>query len=210
MIQPAVEVGVLLAVPLLQGVHADRRRDRSMEVVHWDVDGEPLSVAFGEVCLPTAVHGGGDDHIGVLVRASAERDESCRGDGRELVQRVGGIAAYRVRGAVLRESAVSDAVVGIAEGAVLHGRSVRVHALAGDHLREAVVSVAPRRAVGKTCLRPSVVHVETIAHGTDFAVRRAEGDPRDVLSLFLCSPTAHCCPVKNYATKKSCVCMVLC
>ena len=54
------------------------------------------------------------------------------------------------------------------------GGVLRVHPIAGDHLREAVVAVEPFRAIGKIHLRPAVRHIVNIADGIDFASRKTQ------------------------------------
>lgn len=90
--------------------------------------------------------------------------------GNVLVQGVRGVASQVGRRAVLRTRAVADAVVGIAEGAVGDWLVCGgVHAVARDHLREAVVAVEPLRPVGEIHLGSAVRHVVNIAEGMDFA-----------------------------------------
>ena len=58
---------------------------------------------------------------------------------------------------------------------------VGVHMLSAGHLGEAVVAVAPLRAVGEIHLRPAVRHVVNIFDGMDFATWHwSESSSRDL------------------------------
>ena len=157
--EAAVEVDVQRAV-VPEGIDGYLCRDRALRVVHGDVDGEILAGAIGHVCGGGTADGRGHGDLRVRVGPAADRDDARSEDGNILVQGVRGVASQVGRRAVLRACAVSDAVVGIAERAAGYGR-IRggVHAVARDHLREAVVAVAPLRAVGEIHLCSAVRHV---------------------------------------------------
>ena len=156
-----MQVHVQRAV-VFQGVHLHGGRDRAGGVVHGDVDGEILPVALRHVGGGGAVDGGGHGHLRVRVGPAANRDDARREDGNVLVQIVRDIPQKVRGGAILRTRAVSDAVVGVAEGTV-GDRFVGggVHAFAAGHLGEAVVAVEPLRAVGQARLGAAVGDVVT-------------------------------------------------
>ena len=88
--------------------------------------------------------------------------------------------------AVLRGSAIADAVVCVAEGPAVHSRSLCVHPFPRDDLRKAVVAVEPGCPVSE--FRPGATPhtVIPVAHAMDVP-RRTKGDLRDVAPCVVCS-----------------------
>ena len=114
--ETAVQVDVQRAV-VPEGIDGHLCRDRTLRIVHGDVDGEVLPGAVGKVCRGDSADGRGHGDLRVRVGASADRDDAPGEDDYVLVQEVRYISLEFRRRAVLCGDAVADAVVGVAERA---------------------------------------------------------------------------------------------